>query len=346
MKQDASVVICAYTDKRWQDTLDAVESVMNQSYEALEVVLVIDHNPELYQRFADVYQDNDKVVVVENDSVQGLSGARNTGIRIAQGQLIGFLDDDATADSEWLGRLVAHCADDDVIGAGGKVLPEWQGDFPAWFPAEFYWVVGCTYRGIEDTVHEVRNPFGGCMVVKREAFEVFHGFRSGTGRVGDVPLGCEETEWCIRVRQTWKNRKFLYEPTATINHRIPANRTTWDYFYSRCYNEGISKALLSNLLGAQDSLSSERSYVTVYLTSGVLFGLRDAIFKLDFDGLRRSYAIITGLATTGFGYLRGLMRISQESAQADTSVDVVLPRIASTDEETPKRDLAEQPVQS
>jgi len=335
--QDASVVICAYTDKRWDDTRDAVESVLQQDYEALEIILVIDYNPALFARFSEHYAGIDKVIVTENTNVQGLSGARNTGVQQAKGALVGFLDDDATAAPDWLGKLVKHCEDDHVVGAGGKVLPEWKGDFPEWFPEEFYWVIGCTYRGIPNEVVEVRNPFGGCMVIKRKAFEVFDGFRTGTGRVGDVPLGCEETEWCIRVKQTWTDHRFLYEPTATINHRIPENRTTWGYFYSRCYNEGISKALLSNLLGSQDSLSSERGYVAVTLTSGVLKGLVESITKFDINALRRAYAIVTGLGVTGFGYLTGLLRINRESAEKDTSVDKVF---ASVNEEVSEHDGA------
>ena len=46
-----SVVICAYTEQRWDDTLAAVESVRDQSFANREIILVIDHNPALYASF-------------------------------------------------------------------------------------------------------------------------------------------------------------------------------------------------------------------------------------------------------------------------------------------------------
>ncbi|WP_157680369.1 glycosyltransferase family protein [Mycobacterium dioxanotrophicus] len=45
-----SVIIAAYTEQRWPDTVEAVTSALNQSQSALEVILVIDHNPGLAAR--------------------------------------------------------------------------------------------------------------------------------------------------------------------------------------------------------------------------------------------------------------------------------------------------------
>ena len=43
----------------------------------------------------------------------------------------------------------------------GRTVPAWDTERPRWFPAEFDWVVGATYRGVPLRAHEVRNPFGG-----------------------------------------------------------------------------------------------------------------------------------------------------------------------------------------
>ena len=45
-----SVVICVYTERRWDDILAAVESVRGQSRPAHEVIVVVDHNPALQRR--------------------------------------------------------------------------------------------------------------------------------------------------------------------------------------------------------------------------------------------------------------------------------------------------------
>ena len=85
-----SVVICAHTERRWDDTLAAVASVRRQSHPAEEVIIVVDHNRSLYDRLKSVLAD---VIVVENCEQQGLSGGKNTGIAMASGQVVAFLDD-------------------------------------------------------------------------------------------------------------------------------------------------------------------------------------------------------------------------------------------------------------
>ncbi len=88
------VVICAYTLERWGDTLAAVESVRNQTTPPHEIVLVVDHNPDLYERFRAALPD---VTVVENRKQRGLSGGKDTGVDITTSDVVAFLDDDAVA---------------------------------------------------------------------------------------------------------------------------------------------------------------------------------------------------------------------------------------------------------
>ncbi|MGD9526703.1 MAG: glycosyltransferase family 2 protein, partial [Pseudonocardia sp.] len=58
-----SVVICAYTERRWDDVLAAIESVRIQRLPAHEIILVVDHNPTLFARLRAELPD---VLVVEN----------------------------------------------------------------------------------------------------------------------------------------------------------------------------------------------------------------------------------------------------------------------------------------
>ena len=148
------------------------------------------------------------------------------------------------------------------------------------------------------------------MLVRREVFEAIGGFRDGIGRVGTLPVGCEETELCIRARQHWPERHFLYVPQASVAHRVPPQRTTWRYFLSRCYAEGRSKAMISRFVGTQDALSSERGYVARTLPQGILRGFISTLIALiscsnrRYLGMGRATAIVVGLATTMMGYIR------------------------------------------
>jgi len=300
-----SVIICTYTEERWGEILEAVDSVRRQTLPEVELVMVVDHNPALHDRMRREIPD---AKIVENREERGLSGARNSGIAAASGDLIAFLDDDAVAAPDWLELLVGHLDEGGrILGVGGAVEPLWEGPRPAWFPEEFLWVLGCTYRGLPESTATVRNPMGGCMVWRRDVFAAVGGFYAGLGHSASLPAGCEETELCIRARHHWPEAAFIYEPRAKILHHVPVIRATFSYFQSRCYHEGLSKALVVKLVGSGSGLSSERSYTFRTLPRGVLRGLGD-LLRGDPGGLGRAFTIVTGLAITTLGYLVGSLR--------------------------------------
>jgi glucosyl-dolichyl phosphate glucuronosyltransferase len=295
-----SVVICAYTEDRWDDVLAAVASVRVQSRPAHEIIVVVDHNPALLGRLRPAVPD---VKVIPNSGPRGLSGGKNTGVAAARGDVVAFLDDDAVAESGWLAAMAAGYDAEHVAGVGGLTLPLWNAAAPRWFPEEFAWVVGCTYRGM--VRGPIRNLMGGNASFRREAFDVAGGFRSGIGRsAGGRPLGCEETEFCIRLRQAAPETVLLYDDTAVIWHRVPAARARFGYFRSRCYAEGLSKAMVTRSVGAGDGLASERRHALVALPRGVARGLLAAVTG-DPAGLGRAASIVAGLAFTTAGYAAG-----------------------------------------
>jgi glycosyltransferase involved in cell wall biosynthesis len=296
---EVSVVICAYTAERWDDLVAAVDSLRVQTHLPLEVVVVVDYNTALLER---VRARIDGVAAVANVFTRGLGGGRNTGISIAKGEVIAFLDDDAVAEPNWLEQLLAGYGDPSVIGTGGAPRPLWAGGPPRWFPDEFAWVVGCAYEGLPTSAAAVRNLFGSNMSFRRSTFASLGGFRLG--------YGCDETEFCIRVHQRWPHAIFLYIPTATVHHRVRANRGSWSYFLSRCFFEGQSKAVVSSLVGVRDGLAAERAYTTRTLPRGVARGLAHAVRERDWYGLARAAAIVAGLGATGAGYLAGRVRLA------------------------------------
>ena len=140
-----SVVICAHTERRWDDTLAAAASVRDQSYAVKELVVVVDHNRPLYERLKSALPET---MVVENRELQGLSGGKNTGIAMATGEVVAFLDDDAVADVDWLKFMIDSYKERGVVGRRPdpcRVTPGGRRGFE-----EFDWV-GCTYVGILGT---------------------------------------------------------------------------------------------------------------------------------------------------------------------------------------------------
>ncbi len=286
--------------------LQAVNAIQSQTLKPLELILIIDHNSDLYRRCEKQLKN---IILAENQQSRGLSGSRNTGVSFARGELVAFIDEDALPNQDWLEQLASCYQDPGVIGAGGAIEPLWENKHPAWFPAEFDWVVGCTYLGMPQALSPVRNLIGCNMSFRQVVFERAGGFRNDMGRIGSVPTGCEETEFCIRVLQLWPDKKLVYQPKAIVKHRVPANRASWAYFRSRCYAEGLSKALVANYVGSKDGLSSERSYTLKTLPGGICKGLADGVSRNQPEGFRRSAAILAGLVITSIGYLIGSLTL-------------------------------------
>jgi glycosyltransferase involved in cell wall biosynthesis len=298
-----SVVVCAYTVDRWDDLAASIASVLAQRGPVAELLLVVDHCPELASR-ADRFSHENGVRVVANRERQGLSGARNTGVAEAHGDVVAFLDDDAAAEPDWSSRLLDGYRDPRVLGVGGLVLPRWDTGRPGWFPPEFDWVVGCCYRGMSQQRTPVRNFIGANMSFRRADLLAAGGFRTDLGRVGTRPLGCEETELCLRIAARNPGGVLLYEPAAVVRHHVPEARTHWSYFRARCYAEGLSKAAVARHAGTGPALASERAYLRSTLPRALARGLRPG----SGSDPGSAAALVAGAGSTLLGYAAGRLR--------------------------------------
>ena len=287
------VVVCTYTDERFGDLERALESVQGQTLAPNKVVLVVDRNPELAERAKRTFRG---LEVAVSEGAGGLSAARNAGLARCTSDVVAFLDDDAVADPHWLERLASGYRDAQALGVGGRLEGSWATRRPRWFPEEFAWVVGCTYRGMPE--EPVRNLIGANMSVRRDVLTALGGFTDQFHRIHD------DTELGIRALTRFPERRWLYAPDALVLHTIPASRARWRYFIARCYGEGKSKAAMTRLTGSDLGLRTERRYLLRALPAGVARGLRD-VLRGDPSGAARSAAIVIGLATTVLGYGRG-----------------------------------------
>ena len=300
-----SVVICAYTLDRWDDLEKAIRSCVTQSLAPEEIIVVIDHNDGLLERAT---LELKGVHVVANRSTKGLSGARNTGVVESSGEFVAFLDDDAFAEPEWLQHLTSPFADSSVVGVGGWVLPHWDASPPSWFPETFYWVLGCSYVGLAPDLARIRNPIGANMAMRRRVFTAVGGFTSGIGRIGSVPLGCEETELCIRYTERFPDERFVLARRAIVHHRVPAARLTWRYFWTRCWAEGLSKAAVTSLVGPRSGLAAERGHLQRYLLREFAHSIR-SLARRPRTGAVRAALIVAGTTVAAAGLLRGALAV-------------------------------------
>lgn len=303
LRPTVSVVICAYTIDRWEDLKQAVASVGKEV--ADEIVLVIDHCPELLTRaefLAQLLPWN--IVVASNRFEQGSSGARNTGMAISQGDIVAFLDDDAAADPGWLATMAGHYQDPRVLGVGGMVRPDWEDGRPSWFPPELDWAVGCCYQGMPTSSVPVRNFVGANMSFRCTVLEDCGGFSSVLGKVSAIPLGGGETELCQRISQRHPNGILLYEPAAAVSHKVPSKHAERRYLRSRCYARGRSRATVARLAGRSRASAAERSYVRSTIPRGIWRCLTDAPGG-RLSGAMAALTMVIAVAITTVGYLVG-----------------------------------------
>lgn len=92
-----SVIIPTY--KRAKYIERAIDSVLNQTYKEYEIIVVDDNNPNTTDRkqlekIMNKYKENKKIIYIQHEKNRNGAAARNTGIRIARGEYITFLDDD------------------------------------------------------------------------------------------------------------------------------------------------------------------------------------------------------------------------------------------------------------
>lgn len=336
-----SVIVCANSTQRYPQLVAAIDSVRAQTSAPAEIIVVIDHNPDLFARAARRFPD---LVVVENAGPAGLSGARNTGTATARRDIVAFLDDDAEADPMWLEVLATHFARPEVLGVGGFAEPRWEDGRPRWWPDEFDWVIGCSYRGLPSTVGPVRNVMGCAMALRRDVVESAGGFDTSLGRTHSGAAGCEETELCIRAVERHPHGVFLHDPGARVRHRVPASRSTLGYFRSRCFAEGVSKRLVTRRAGVGAGLATEAVYVRRTLPSAVVRNLADTL-RGDLSGALRAATIGIGLGATAAGFLTARVRRTTTSGagMAVPAVPPVLPLVIDLSE-TP-RELVSAPDQ-
>ncbi|MFF5288014.1 glycosyltransferase [Paractinoplanes globisporus] len=203
---DVTVVIPAGPPSRWHSLVRAVASARSQTHRPAAVIVVIDHDTEYFHR---VRRDLPGVTVLENQHLSA-TGCLDTGAFHAHTELVAFLGHDVSADPGWLARLAVAFRDDEAVGAGGTLRPDWRNGRPRWLPDELVWTVAPNAR-----------PAG--MMVRRTVFRQVGGF------------GRRRAELPMRMRAL-TGGSWRHVPDAVVRHEVPD--PSFRSFLHRCFTEG------------------------------------------------------------------------------------------------------------
>lgn len=103
-----------------------IESIMGQTYENIEIILVDDGSPDSCPQICDEYAGKDARIRVIHQKNKGLSGARNTGIENAQGEYLIFVDSDDTVEPTMVEDLYTYATENDcaIVACGRNYVFE------------------------------------------------------------------------------------------------------------------------------------------------------------------------------------------------------------------------------
>ena len=194
-----SVILCTYNRDKY--IYNVLKSVAENDYprDLYEIVLVnnnsTDNTEGECQRFQADYPDIAFRYCVETS--QGLSYARNCGIRQSAGDLLVYVDDDATVNKEYLRTYADFFASHPkAVAAGGRILPVYETEEPAWMSHYTRQLItGRLYLG--NTAREFPKgafPGGGNACYRKSVFDTVGLFNVELGRKGNSLIGAEEKD--------------------------------------------------------------------------------------------------------------------------------------------------------
>ncbi len=113
-----SVIVPVYKVEKYLDK--CVSSIVNQTYENLEILLVDDGSPDCCGAMCDAWAEKDARIKVIHKENGGLSDARNAGLAVAKGELISFVDSDDWIEPDFISILVdvLKKTDSDIAACG------------------------------------------------------------------------------------------------------------------------------------------------------------------------------------------------------------------------------------
>lgn len=264
-----SVIISTYN--RASLLKEAILSLLNQDYpKELYEIIVVDNNctdmtSDTVKRINESYKCR---IVYLKEHRQGLSFARNTGARHAQGDVLAFIDDDAEADTSWISSIMEiYKYYTDSACVGGKTMPVYEGRKPEW-PESGYWE---GFYGKVDFGEQVKQLcYPDCILgmnfsVKKQVFFEMGGFNTNLGRNNKTLISHEEIYFCNKIYR--KGGKIIYTPNALVYHKISKDRINFSFLYKRFYWQGISEVISEQCM---DKISRKQVFRKLILHSKTL----------------------------------------------------------------------------
>lgn len=179
----------------------------------------------------------------------GKSHALNSALAQVHGDLLVFTDDDVLPARGWLKAYAAALAETGADYAVGRILPLWEAPPPAWMSEALYGVLAVPDGGTsrlrigQDENRDIM-PLGANMAVRRHVVNRIGGWNTTLGKLKGTLRTGEDHEFALRM--TSAGFVGVYEPSAVVQHRVPADRLQLSYFRRWFFDNGGIEAGLEN----------------------------------------------------------------------------------------------------
>ena len=239
-----TAIICTYNRAKYIGNLLESLAANDLPKSEYEIVLVdnncTDNTREICEAFAAAHKDVNFRYATEPE--QGLSAARNKGIKEASGELLVYVDDDALVDPNYLRDYTEwFAAHPETMACGGPIEPLYETAEPAWM-TPYTKALLTAWMNYGNKVREYpkgRYPGGGNAAYRKEVFEKVSLFNTALGRKGTNLMGSEEKDIFDKMHAL--GMQVLYLPTPVLHHIIPQTKLEPDYFNRLTLQIGISE---------------------------------------------------------------------------------------------------------
>jgi len=235
-----TVVIC--THNRSDLLPKCLKSLEEQTTNDFEIIIVdnnsTDDTKKISLKFCEV-EPSRRFYYFESKT--GLSHARNTGYRNANGEYVAYIDDDAYASSNWCELILKNIDEYHFDVCGGKIMPYYEEKRPLLFDDRLE-IRNYGKKGFVPK-NKIRFGFPGSnIIIKKEHICNYGEFNPELGMKGKkIGLG-EETSLCLKISE--HHDKFYHDPEMIVFHYTPLKYTTLKYRSKRSYAAGASAVIM------------------------------------------------------------------------------------------------------
>lgn len=245
-----SAIISTYNRARFLPGL--FDSLVKQTLPPsdFEIIIVNNNSTDNTEELSHEFMTGSHAISIRyfTEASQGLSFARNRGIREAEGELLTFIDDDALPAEDFLEKTVRFFDEHPEAGAaGGKILLRFLGKKPGWYNRFLSPLLGYFNYGNKTRIFRSDYFRGSNMTFRRTLFNTFTPFDTRLGRLGEGLTGGEEKELFFRLKKN--GIQLWYIADALVYHLVPPERTTADFIRKQATGTGRGKRIQAQIEG-------------------------------------------------------------------------------------------------